>query len=297
MAGDVGLDPQRVTTWATLQDAVGANGDGTLININGYGALLITVTGSGGATVNFEVNPNSDGTAAWTTVRGIRKADGNVAVTTTTFGESWLILCEGFDQFRARVSGWSSGTVTVKAKPLGGIHTVDIGDIQVTASATVNQGTPGAYDAPWPVALSNGATIIGTSVIPVFVQGNVSGVVTGTVSASVAGMFQVSNAASTMATATNSIVAKAAAGTLFGFTVWSAASVTQYIHVYDASGIPANGATPNVPPFPISASQNLSVGFGPNGRKMDKGIVIGNSTTPVSKTLGASDCVFDVQFI
>lgn len=93
-----------------------------------------------------------------------------------------------------------------------------------------------------------------------------------------------------------SLVAKATPGVLYGFSGYNSLNAEQFIHVHDASSLPANGAVPKIltKAAPLSP---FSYEAGRLGRYFGTGIVICNSSTGQTKTLGAADCWFDVQVI
>jgi|SRR5215469_1472304 len=83
---------------------------------------------------------------------------------------------------------------------------------------------------------------------------------------------------------------------VYGFSVFSSNAGSQFILMFDASSLPAEGAVP-IMAFPVSASQNLGLYFGPMGRMFKRGIVLCSSSTSTTKTInGTSDCFFDVIF-
>ena len=90
-------------------------------------------------------------------------------------------------------------------------------------------------------------------------------------------------------------VVKTGTGILYGFTVYSSKVSAQFIQVFDASTLPADGAIPG-PFFTVSAASNLGVNWLP-GRTFQNGCVIVNSSTGPTKTIGSADCWFDAQYI
>jgi len=93
-----------------------------------------------------------------------------------------------------------------------------------------------------------------------------------------------------------SLVVKAAAGILYGIAGYNDKSSAQYIQVHDAASLPANGATP-VLTFQVPATSAFSVDYGAYGRDCGTGIVVCNSSTVGTKTIGLADCWFDVQYV
>lgn len=101
--------------------------------------------------------------------------------------------------------------------------------------------------------------------------------------------------ASTTAYATN-LVIKASAGTLYGLSGYNSKTASQFIQLHDAASLPADTAVPKII-FPVPASSAFSLDFGVRGRVFSTGIVICNSSTGPTKTIGASDIWVDAQFI
>lgn len=94
-------------------------------------------------------------------------------------------------------------------------------------------------------------------------------------------------ATSTAATTalSTSLVVKAEAGRLRGIVGYS--TTAQYIQVHDAVSLPADTSVPLVT-IPITAGEPYSIDFGV-GLECATGIVISNSTTGPTKTIGAVD--------
>ena len=92
-----------------------------------------------------------------------------------------------------------------------------------------------------------------------------------------------------------SLVVKAAPGTVYFITGHHSGLAAKFIQIHDAAALPADGAVPaillSVPPM-----SNFSLYFGTFGRYFSNGIVVCNSTTGPTKTIGAADCWIDVGY-
>lgn len=93
-----------------LQNAATATGDGTAMVVSGYGTIGVQVVLTS-ATITFEAT--IDGTN-WVAVLCSLSTDASTSTTATASG---LYQCQvaGYNQFRARISTYGTGPVTVKA--------------------------------------------------------------------------------------------------------------------------------------------------------------------------------------
>jgi hypothetical protein len=94
--------------------------------------------------------------------------------------------------------------------------------------------------------------------------------------------------------AANSLIVKATSGLLFGFTA-SSTGAAQFIQIFDAKTVPGDGAVPLLS-FPIAAT-SVATGVWIPARAFVQGIVICNSSTQATKTIGSADTLFDAQFL
>lgn len=91
-------------------------------------------------------------------------------------------------------------------------------------------------------------------------------------------------------------VIKASAGTLYRLSGYNSNVAAQYVQVFDAASLPANGSTPLIV-FQVGGGESFDRDFGLRGRAFANGIVVCSSSTLATKTLGAaSDMWFDAQY-
>lgn len=90
------------------------------------------------------------------------------------------------------------------------------------------------------------------------------------------------------------LVIAAGRARLVGITVYSANVASQFIQLHDANALPADGAVPVWVQI-VAATGNLGFLWIP-GRVFEAGIVICNSSTAGTKTIGAADTFFDAQW-
>ena len=94
----------------------------------------------------------------------------------------------------------------------------------------------------------------------------------------------------------NSLTVLSGQGKCYGFTVLNTKASSQFIQVFDASSLPADGAVP-VAVFTVAQTANLGVSWMDVGRWFTRGIQLCNSSTSNTKTIGSADCFFDCQYL
>tara|TARA_R110000868_G_scaffold68692_3_gene203111 strand:- start:100 stop:336 length:237 start_codon:yes stop_codon:yes gene_type:complete len=77
--------------------------------------------------------------------------------------------------------------------------------------------------------------------------------------------------------------------------VYNSKGSAQFIQIHNATALPADASVP-VAVYTVAASSNLTIDFGNRGRTNSVGIVVCNSSTGATKTIGSADCWFDVQY-
>lgn len=138
----------------TLQDAVAANGNGTSLRVAEHATALLEVSGTFSATVNFEVTVDplatADASATWYAIDAVKR-DGGTRATTTTAAGQYVVDVSGNTRVRARVSGYASGNVTVRALAMpyeasGGAADAQVGEITPgTAAANLGKAEDAAH--------------------------------------------------------------------------------------------------------------------------------------------------------
>lgn len=96
-----------------------------------------------------------------------------------------------------------------------------------------------------------------------------------------------------------SSVSKASAGVFYGLSGHNTLAAAQWILVYNAAAVPANGAITPIAAIRVGANSNFSFDTGKFGIYCSSGICWSNSTdaTIFNKTLGAADCFVNLSYI
>lgn len=105
-----------------FQSAAVKDGNGETMDVGGLPGVGVQVVGITSATVTWEANV--DGTN-WVAIRAMNYNSGAVAGTTTGDG-LFLVPVAGLAELRARISNYSTGTITVTGKGLTNAITVGL---------------------------------------------------------------------------------------------------------------------------------------------------------------------------
>ena len=105
---------------------------------------------------------------------------------------------------------------------------------------------------------------------------------------------QITNNSTSIAYVASQVI-KAQPGVFYGVVGYNSKGSAQFIQIHDAAALPADNAVPVII-FTVGAASNFSLVYPKFGRYFSTGIVICNSSTGPTKTIGSADCWFDAQF-
>lgn len=96
----------------SMQNAAVATGNGTSIDVVGQAGVVVAVTGTFVGTITFEGSLDDTN---WFSVFAVKLGDGAIGSTATAPG-LYRISCAALTSVRARVSAWTSGSITAKGR-------------------------------------------------------------------------------------------------------------------------------------------------------------------------------------
>lgn len=103
------------------------------------------------------------------------------------------------------------------------------------------------------------------------------------------------NGYASTAVETNHVI-KDAAGVVFVASMYNDNAATRYLQFFDSHTLPADGVVPLLSFEVPTKTTRVIDSYAFRGKQFRIGIVVCNSTTGVSKTLGGADCLFDVEY-
>jgi len=90
------------------------------------------------------------------------------------------------------------------------------------------------------------------------------------------------------------LIAIPAAAKVYGIYGYNSKAGAQFIQLHDSATLPADTAVP-VFNMTVPATSNFSIDFGFHGMDFVNGVVVCNSSTAPTKTIGSADCQFFVR--
>jgi hypothetical protein len=106
------MSPLPTSDYVTLQDAAAATGNGTTLVVADRATVTLQVVGTFAGTVTFE--GTIDGTN-WISLQAYSKATATISTVTASTQGLFTIPVSGLRFFRARISAYTSGSITVYA--------------------------------------------------------------------------------------------------------------------------------------------------------------------------------------
>ncbi len=122
-----------LTSQVICQSSAAATANGTAVPVAGWSAVSLQVSGTFVGTITFEGTLDDTN---WVSLQGANVADGAVGTTATAAG-IYTIPCVGLSQFRARVSAWTSGTITAIACAVTAAPGMTLADVDIQAAEAV----------------------------------------------------------------------------------------------------------------------------------------------------------------
>lgn len=92
-----------------------------------------------------------------------------------------------------------------------------------------------------------------------------------------------------------SLIVKATAGRLYRISGYNSKASAQWIQIHDAATVVADTAVPKII-ITVPATSNFSLDLGIYGKQFEVGIMICNSSTGPTKTIGSADCWVEATY-
>lgn len=90
-------------------------------------------------------------------------------------------------------------------------------------------------------------------------------------------------------------VVKDGPGLLYQIYGYNSKVASQYLQVHNAAALPADTAIPDIL-IKVAAESNFSIDLNETGEYFGEGIVVCNSSTGPTKTIGGADCWFRIAY-
>lgn len=179
-------------------------------------------------------------------------------------------------------------------------------DSKLTSPITVTGPLTDTQLRATPVPVSGSVTVVqatGTNLHAVIDSGVITSItnpvsITGSVGATISPSSSSTGAllsAKTTALA-SSLIIKASSGRLYELVGSNSNTSAQFIQLFDSATVPADGTVPEYT-FRVEGLSNFSLDWQDLGRYFTTGIVVTNSSTIATKTIGTADCWFNGEYL
>lgn len=92
-----------------------------------------------------------------------------------------------------------------------------------------------------------------------------------------------------------SAVVKNSGTRIYWLVGYNGSASDQYVQIHNTTSLPANGVVPTIS-FKVMAGKNFSLAIPREGIPLGTGLVVCNSSTSATKTIGSADCLFYVLY-
>lgn len=223
--------------------------------------------------------------------------DGIEALIGTTNGKDFATqttLAAVLAKLNASIAATQSGTWTVQPGNTANTTAWKVDGSAVTQPASIADGSHATFGAKADAkSIATDATAVSAMSVWKQISASVQAIAT-SIAGTITTNLSAATNASTTAYATN-LVIKASAGTLYGLSGYNSKATGQFIQLHDAASLPADTAVPKIVIY-VQPSSPFSIDFGARGRAFGAGMVICNSSTGPTKTVGSADIWVDAQY-
>lgn len=128
---------EETTPSLTLQDAATSAVNGTAVEVSKYNTLTLTISGISGDIITFEVTGDGTGASGWVSKACAISTTGALS-STATANASYQCNVAGYAKFRARISTYGAGTITVTGRASTALASAIAAGGGMTGSGTAN---------------------------------------------------------------------------------------------------------------------------------------------------------------